>query len=289
MRLFELEDIRHDSNSHERNKKFEELASAQRGAPESAMLKIQHHKLGAGVWGSLLEHVGDLTHRMSEMPTRTGFGYNNVKYKVENALYKLNNDYGFEREFRNNLFNNFKYHESTSETKSFRQLVQEIDNLGINYAKAHEKLIVYNHVQQLAKDSAIALGYQNFDIARQKLQELDDILQQGKEVWIKEASKFTLNNITEDKASKLDYKTDKRLIPYVKVKLNVPIGTAHDCQDNSARANKKFGLKTVVGWIVDKKNPKIQWRHAWNTDDAGNLIDTTLGQKGLKNINIMDV
>lgn len=267
----------------ERNEKFEALASAQRGYPEHAMLKVQHHLLGAGVYGMLLEHVGDLTHRMSEhvsKPFRTGFGYNNVKDKVEKCLNVLDSDYGFEREFRNNLLNNYKYRESKGEKRTFTELIKEFDQLGINYAQEHEKLIVYNHVQQLAKNAAVALGYQKFNDARINLHALDDILQQGKEAWIAEASKYNPTNINEGKASKLDYKTDKRLIPYTKIKLNVPIGKAHDCQDNSARANKKFGLKTVVGWVVDKKNSKIQFRHAWNTDDDENLIDTTLGSEG---------
>jgi hypothetical protein len=177
----------------ERNKNFNMLARSQRGEPEAAMLKVQHHTLGAGVWGMLLEHVGDLTHRMTEMigtPGRTGFGYSNVKDKVEKALYVLNSDYGFEREFRDNLWNNYKYRESKGETRPFKELLTEIFNLGKDYARAHEKLTVYNYVQELAKESAVALGYQHFDIAREKLQKLDDILQQGREAWIEEASKY---------------------------------------------------------------------------------------------------
>ena len=44
----------------------ERLGQEQRGEPESAMNKIQHSQI-AQLYGHVAEHVGDLTHRMSEL------------------------------------------------------------------------------------------------------------------------------------------------------------------------------------------------------------------------------
>ena len=48
-----------------KEKAFFELADSQRGTPEQAMLKVTR-LIGGGVYGYVAEHVGDLTHRMSE-------------------------------------------------------------------------------------------------------------------------------------------------------------------------------------------------------------------------------
>jgi hypothetical protein len=68
-------------------KKFEELAAAQRDNPEHAMLKAARYS--AGVWTYLLEHVGDLTHRMAQNPTWFHGGFEWVKEKVDTAYRQL--------------------------------------------------------------------------------------------------------------------------------------------------------------------------------------------------------
>lgn len=47
---------------------FKELAEAQRGVPELAMLDVQRANVG-GVLSYVVEHVGDLTHRMCQPPS----------------------------------------------------------------------------------------------------------------------------------------------------------------------------------------------------------------------------
>src|SRR3954463_3890963 len=81
---------------------FFALASAQRNLPEKAMLQFQH-AMGGGIMSSATEHIGDLTHRMSEKNTFRSAGYEYVKEKVVKCLRWLTNPYGFEREFEENI------------------------------------------------------------------------------------------------------------------------------------------------------------------------------------------
>lgn len=43
---------------------FQRLADQQRGGPERAMLNVLHYYGGGPLW--IIEHVGDLIHRMSQ-------------------------------------------------------------------------------------------------------------------------------------------------------------------------------------------------------------------------------
>src|SRR4051812_32544127 len=64
---------------------FLDLGNAQRGAPEAAMVEAQL-AIGGGVLGGLIEHVGDLTHRMTTAHPRSEAGADYVRDKVGLAL-----------------------------------------------------------------------------------------------------------------------------------------------------------------------------------------------------------
>ena len=107
---------------------FMELADAQRGAPEHAMLRIQHHPLGAGVYSFEVEHVGDLTHRMCQETSIVfgNFGYENVKDKVDKTLRNLERPYGFEREMQGNLKNNYyALKDSTLQGQTYEEALKD--------------------------------------------------------------------------------------------------------------------------------------------------------------------
>jgi hypothetical protein len=147
--------------------KFEELAHLQRGEPEEAMLKVQFANEG-GVLNFIVEHVGDLIHRMTERNTFEYAGYQYVKDKVEKTLRTLTYDYGFEKEMEENIQNNARYLKVPEE--QFRQKVyRALDN----YAKAHSKLPVYNEAQRNARDAAISVGERRFRDAIRHLRELE--------------------------------------------------------------------------------------------------------------------
>lgn len=148
-------------------KKFLGIATRQRGAPERAMIKIQEYSRG-GVYDFVVEHVGDLTHRMTDMFGSYGrrgddFGFSNVKNKVEKSLDTLNSRYGFEKELLENVRNNGKD-------------LDQIKRLGQEYADQHRKIPVYNRAQLAARDAAVALGEFRFSDARANLRDLQSHL-----------------------------------------------------------------------------------------------------------------
>ncbi len=173
----------------ERDEKFDELASAQRGLPESAMLRVQHHPLGPGVASFVLEHCGDLTHRMSEHFSSLRGQYNTVKDKVEKCLRYLQQDYGFEQEMNTNIKNNYKG-SSRLKGRSFEEANNEFFSLWDVYADAHAALKVFNYPQRIARDAAVALGKRNFNAAIHNLTLLKAILAKGVDAYIEAAGEF---------------------------------------------------------------------------------------------------
>lgn len=145
---------------------FHELGDMQRGEPERAMLRVQH-VMGGGVLNPVVEHVGDITHRMSHMVEHgMVMGYE----KVVKTLRWLSHPYGFEREFRENIINNARARNLSPDLLS-----KQISKALQAYGDAHAKLPVYNRAQWLARQAAVALGYEQFDAARRYLQMLLDL------------------------------------------------------------------------------------------------------------------
>lgn len=161
--------------------KFYDLADSQRGAPESAMLNTQR-AIGGGLMNATIEHVGDLIHRMCERPTFHNGGYNYVKPKVDRALIWLTQEYGFGREFIENLVNNARS-KGIPEEQYKRQAFDALRQ----YADAHRQLRPFNEVQRLANDAAIALGMTQFQQATLFLRRLQDYLNRGIEFWTAKA------------------------------------------------------------------------------------------------------
>ncbi len=131
---------------------FVALADAQRGNPEAAMIAAQEI-LGGGVMSFVIEHVGDLIHRMNEEPTWRYAGYDYVLEKVNKTLRMLKSGYGFIKEFNENLASTAQYRGVDLE-----ELKTETLEALRNYAEEHRKLPVYNKAHQFARAAAIALG-----------------------------------------------------------------------------------------------------------------------------------
>jgi hypothetical protein len=157
--------------------KFEELAFLQRREPEEAMLKVQF-KNGGGVLNPIVEHVGDLIHRMTERNTFEYAGYEFVKPKVLRALDALMHEYGFEREMEENIKSNARYLKIDED-----KLRHEIYDLLLQYAKAHSKIPVYNEAQRHARDAAISVGERRFKDTINHLRELERHLGSARQ-WV---------------------------------------------------------------------------------------------------------
>lgn len=183
--------------------------NAQRnGPPEEDMTRTQR-VIGGGVLSFNLEHVGDLTHRMADGNTLNNMGIEAVSDKVEKTLRRLRNDFGFEREHRQNMRNNAigeyaetkgiedpfgdarESIESDPEFLAFeKERNKKVDAALQRYADNHKQIPVFNEVQQAARDAAVALGEQNFDKAESLLSELEDILDLGLDNWTAAARDF---------------------------------------------------------------------------------------------------
>lgn len=111
----------------------------------------------SGAYSYLLEHVGDLTHRMAQRNTeKMGYGAEWVAPKVNGALRTL---------------------------KSIADIddMNAIPELPVfnDYAQAHASLPVYNDPQKWARDAAVAIGKRDFVSAQKNLTELKNILDDG--------------------------------------------------------------------------------------------------------------
>jgi len=160
---------------------FNDLAYAQRGAPEEAMIGVQM-AMGGGVLNPVVEHAGDLTHRMAQRPSFYKGGFEWVKQKVDKVHRWLHESYGFEREMGENIANNARSRNiPPQEYKRF------IDLKLAKYAEEHSKLPVYNEAQQTARDLAVAIGKQDWNLARQLVTKLKSHTDKGAKYWEKYA------------------------------------------------------------------------------------------------------
>lgn len=183
-------------------KAFEKLGDDQRDKPERAMVKAQH-LMGGGVLSHAIEHVGDLTHRMSHMmgwgtPNADGREY--IVNKCEKVLRSLQSEYGFEREFQGNMKNNGSYYAEKkgitdpAKIEEFNEdFKQQVEEALKTYAREHSKLTVYNEVQWLARSAAVMLGYMRFAGAERALSKLLNIAQNESKYAVA-AREYTLDD-----------------------------------------------------------------------------------------------
>lgn len=180
--------------------KFQALANAQRGEPEVAMLKVQM-VMGGGVLNPVVEHVGDLTHRMTNDVKYGESGYEYVREKIDKMIRTLDHPYGFEREMSENIKNNAEYGKKYTPGEYASRVNAALDR----YAAAHRALPAYNIVQKLARNAAVAVGERRFRDASSLLHRLD-IRASTRWEFAQEAAKF---EHTTDGGLKLFYDPDQ--------------------------------------------------------------------------------
>ena len=165
---------------------FTELGNAQRGAPEAAMLKVQFAN-GGGRLNPLVEHGGDLTHRMTEMAKYGDAGYDAMKEKVANLLRWTSDEFGLQREIAENFKNNAEYYGMPVE-----DLKAKVGKTLDRYVSEHEKLPAYNEAQFLARQVAIRIGEQDWTVVSHVLRRLDKMMP-DRATWTKHAFKHELD------------------------------------------------------------------------------------------------
>ena len=147
------------------------------------MLRAQS-AMGGGVLNGVVEHVGDLTHRMTEMVRHGNLGYENVEPKVRRTLRALTSGYGFVREHEENMRSNAK-----SRGISLEEHTGRVDRALALYADEHAKLPVFNDAQLHAREAAVSLGHGLWAEAATHLSILASHLGSGAD-WIRYASQF---------------------------------------------------------------------------------------------------
>lgn len=193
MLLKEILEEKHQSfhSEEEARKALVELSEMQRDNPERIMVKIQHVS-GGGILNPVVEHVGDIMHRMNEF-----FRFNNLDFekaadsgrdyvitKSEKGLNALKSSYGFKREMTENLESNAKH-----DNISYRELREKVDTLLNGYAQAHGELPTYNLPQDLAQRATVAIGEQRWQDAIYALEQLYS-LAKNKENYIQHFTKL---------------------------------------------------------------------------------------------------
>jgi hypothetical protein len=172
---------------------FSRLARAQRGLPERMAVSLKSNPRlfhATGVFTLLAEHVGDLTHRLTEHGGAfTGYGYQTVGEKVARALrYARSADSGEERLSANIARNVANNHMCRTEDGKTTQTLEEFHlafvEAALAYSDAHASLEVYNPAQWHARGAAVALGRMDFAQLLQHLEVLEEQLALGQESWI---------------------------------------------------------------------------------------------------------
>ena len=167
---------------------FNKLASNQRGDPEFIMTRIQHD-CGGGVLNPVIEHTGDLTHRMSEhsdFPSYSGHEY--IQEKVERCLKYLKYKYGFSREMHENFTAN-----APLKGRTAKEQEEKIKGMCLKYAEAHAALKVYNRTQWWAREAAIAVGKWDWDKVIYYLEKLETLCK-DRNLYEKEMREYKLDS-----------------------------------------------------------------------------------------------
>lgn len=145
---------------------LDQVAHAQRGLPEETMLKLQRSNQFSPAYNGAAENVGDVINRMSEKASHHA-PEAWLKPKIHSALSDIHlMEDSIEMQLRENLG------QIKESGLTLDQAREEMRRLGQEYADAHRTLPVYNEVQMLANDAAIAFGEWRFDDARVSLQKL---------------------------------------------------------------------------------------------------------------------
>lgn len=155
-----------------------DIADHQRDLPEKAMVEAQKI-IGNGELSFIIEHSGDLIHRMSEYATYDSGGYAYVKEKVDKLIpalkqSSLSGEIARQRDSRRKLMEG--------------QGIDNFDDLYYGslrkYVEEHLKIKPVNRPQLLANLIATNVGSMNFSDALARLYELRNLLNKGKDAWV---------------------------------------------------------------------------------------------------------
>jgi hypothetical protein len=138
---------------------FTRIGNLQRGDAEHAMKVAQKASGNGGPMCIVLEHMGDIYHRMTHDAKHGTIHQDLVHNKIEICLDSLRSGYGFEREYWENLEATASYHE-----KDISVVKEESISAIKKYSEDHSKLPTYNKMQWLAREACASLS--NMDVKK---------------------------------------------------------------------------------------------------------------------------
>ena len=173
---------------------FYKLARDQRGHPENEM-RIAQKLMGGGRLSNLIEHIGDLTHRMSQeiyiSHGEVSQSINDIESKLSNGLNVLKNEDEMKKEVFRNRKSNFDFnleHEQNFTFENYNEFDNACNKALERYKKEHSKLTVYNDIQYAAKYAAVHLGNGDYKKSREQLLIIQNSIDDGS--YAKRASMF---------------------------------------------------------------------------------------------------
>lgn len=179
-------------------KAFYEMGRIQRAGPESQMVQVRFRDGDQlAPISKLVENVGDLTHRMGDLATGSVRGklkktYNYIDTPDETGnfvrgLETAKNDATYHKML---IDQGYRRHVMASEApynpiplKTREKFVRDLEEQMDLYAQEHRTVPVYNEVQRLANDAAIAIGERRYLDAKDALGKLQKYLDEGDDAF----------------------------------------------------------------------------------------------------------
>lgn len=189
---------------------FTKIGNLQRGDAEHAMRDAQNASGNGGPMCVVLEHMGDIYHRMTHDAKYGRIHQDLVLDKIEKCLYHLKSGYGFEREYGENL----EVTASCSDQDLSTVQKNSMDAI-IKYSDDHSKLPTYNKMQWLAREACASLSKMDVKKTAGFLEVLLESAKNRNEFIVKAST------VTRDKKGKIiemdfgEYNLEKSNIPSI--------------------------------------------------------------------------
>lgn len=162
-----------------------EVAAEQRDEPEQAMLAVQRAN-GGGVLNPVVEHAGDIFHRMAKDLPFGVLPVDDVLSKIDTVLSGLTSRFGFAREHTQNLRNNARERGVPIEEQQ-----AAVNSALARLARANNRLVPLNRPQRLAKEIAVAVAETRFDDAVTAAQELRTLITESPAQFLQEVTSIS--------------------------------------------------------------------------------------------------
>jgi hypothetical protein len=194
---FDLPPTKLPGTPEEIKKAFYEMGRIQRAGPESQMVEVGYRDGIQGPITALVEHVGDLTHRMGDLATGSVRGKVRKTYDHIYVFDETGNTVRGLKTVTNNadfhealIDEGYRRHVMNSEApynpiplKTREKFARDLEEQMGLYAQEHRTVPVYNEVQRLANDAAIAIGERRYIDAKDALGKLQRYLDEGDDAF----------------------------------------------------------------------------------------------------------